>query len=153
MRNTIFCAIAILSLSSITAISAEKHEDWMTKKEDGRCTAWTLPENGNDNGRYASIMNVPAEGVKNSVALSFGKKGAGKTKATANVDGQSFELLTYDQAAFAASGKPEGKLIRAMKYGGEMKVKWVEADGTLTQDTYSLMGFTAAKNKIDADCR
>lgn len=156
MKKSICLLAALFSLSPVAAISAENHGDWISKKEDGRCTAWTLPQmsqGGNGKGRYVSIVNVPEEGVKNSVALVYGKSGAGKTHASASVDGQTFELLTFNTAAFAASGKPEAALIKAMRGGSEIEVNWTENDGSIYRDTYSLIGFTAAKNKIDADCR
>ncbi|MCZ7861878.1 invasion associated locus B family protein [Agrobacterium salinitolerans] len=156
MKNHILAAaVALIALPGL-ANAAEVFENWSVEKVDGRCTAWTKPvtiEGEQRDGAYLSIVNVPGEGIKNSVAFSFGKTGAGKAQASANVDGKTFELLTFDTAAFAASGTPEAELISAMRRGSEAAVNWTEADGSISKDTYSLKGFTAARSKIDSDCR
>jgi hypothetical protein len=156
MKNHILvAAIALIALPGL-ANATEVFENWSVEKVDGRCTAWTKPvsvDGEKRDGAYLSIVNVPGEGVKNSVAFGFGKTGAGKAQASANVDGKTFELLTFDTAAFAASGNPEAELISAMRRGAEAAVNWTEADGSIAKDTYSLKGFTAARSKIDNDCR
>ncbi|MDW9478957.1 hypothetical protein GOB57_09715 [Sinorhizobium meliloti] len=156
MKNQMLAAaVALIALPGL-ANAAEVFENWSAEKVDGRCTAWTKPvrvDGEQREGAYLSIVNVPVEGVKNSVAFVFGKAGAGKAQASASVDGKTFELLTFDTAAFAASGSPEAELISAMRRGAEASVNWTEADGSISKDSYSLKGFTAARNKIDGDCR
>nr|WP_250807758.1 invasion associated locus B family protein [Neorhizobium tomejilense] len=147
--------VALLGATGL-ANAAEVFEDWSVEKTDGRCTAWTKPVSAAGEARpeaYLSIVNIPGEGIKNSVAFAFGKHGAGKAHAAATVDGKAFELLTFDTAAFAASGSPEAELISAMRRGGQVEVNWSEADGSISKDVYSLKGFTSARNKIDQDCR
>lgn len=156
MKNHILAAaVALIALPGL-ANAAEVFENWNVEKADGRCTAWTKPasvDGEQREGAYLSIVNIPGEGIKNSVAFGFGKSGAGKAQASATVDGKTFELLTFDTAAFAASGSPEAELISAMRRGAETSVNWTEADGSISKDTYSLKGFTAARAKIDSDCR
>jgi len=156
MRKHIIAGIVALAAFSGIGHAAENFDAWTVEKADGRCTAFTTTtsvEGAAREGSYLSIVNVPGEGVKNSVAFGYGKSGAGKAHASADIDAESFELLTFDTAAFAASGAPEAQLISAMKKGGEASVTWTEADGTILKDKYSLKGFSAAKSKIDADCR
>lgn len=154
-KHIIAACVALVGLPGL-ATAADVFDDWSVEKVDGRCTAWTKPVSTAGEARaeaYLSIVNVPGEGVKNSVAFVFGKHGAGKAQAAATVDGKAFELLTFDTAAFAASGAPEAELISAMRRGGQVDVNWSEADGSISKDGYSLKGFTAAKAKIDSDCR
>lgn len=156
MKKYIIAAtMAFIGFPSL-ASAAEVFDNWNVEKADGRCTAWTTPisiDGEVRDGAYLSIVNVPGEGVKNSVAFVFGKPGAGKAQASASVDGKVFELLTFDTAAFAASGTPEADLISAMRRGSEAAVNWTEADGSISKDTYSLKGFTSARTKINSDCR
>ena len=44
------------------------------------------------------------------------------------------------------------KIIESMKKGKEMIVKGTSSRETLTTDTYTLIGFTAAYNKLKKDC-
>lgn len=46
----------------------------------------------------------------------------------------------------------EGRLINAMKAGATMVVTGTAASGTLTRDTYSLAGITAALENIESNC-
>lgn len=154
-KHLIAACVALVGLPGI-ASAAEVFDAWSVDKADGRCTAWTKTVSTAGESRpdaYLSIVNVPGEGVKNSVAFVYGKHGAGKAQASATVDGKAFELLTFDTAAFAASGAPEAELIAAMRRGAQVDITWSEADGSLSKDSYSLKGFTAANSKIDSDCR
>jgi hypothetical protein len=47
----------------------------------------------------------------------------------------------------------ESRLIGAMKAGSDMIVSGTSRRGTVTTDTYSLAGVTAALKKIDAECQ
>jgi hypothetical protein len=156
MKKLMLAACVALVGSTGMANAAQVFDDWSVEKTDGRCTAWTKPISAAGEARadaYLSIVNIPGEGIKNSVAFTFGRKGAGKAHADAIIDGKAFELLTFDQAAFAASGSPEAELISAMRRGTQVDVNWSEADGSISKDVYSLKGFTAARNQIDGDCR
>ena len=156
MKKYIMAAIVAFVAAPGVSNAAEVFDDWSVEKADGRCTAWTKPVSSAGETRqdaYLSIVNIPAEGIKNSVAFVYGKNGAGKVQAAATVDERAFELLTFDTAAFAASGEPEAALITSMRRGAQTEVTWSEPDGSVSKDSYSLKGFTAAKAKIDGDCR
>lgn len=156
LKKTIAAAALIAVSLPFAASAAETFGDWTVEKEGGRCTAFTKTSETGGRARpgaFLSIVNVPEEGVKNSVAFVLGEQGAGKAQASALVDNDAVELLTYDTAAFAASGSPEAQLIDKMRKSGKVTVVWKLADGSEASDTYSLDGFTAAKKQIDADCR
>lgn len=157
MRNHAIAGLVALAAISGSAHAADVFDSWKTEKADGRCTAYTMPASSNGaarDGAYLAIVNVPGEGVKNSVSMVYRSEGgAGKAHATATIGGETFELLTFDKAAFAASGAPEAALIAAMRKGGEISVNWTDADGSIAKDTYALKGFNGAKSKIDGDCR
>lgn len=153
----VFFMVAILAAPSV-AIAQTSHEDWSSYKENNKCWASTSPKEsvGNIPGRtspYLSIQNDPGEGVRGSIAIVAGYDDAGMGTATLRVDGKKFDTLTFKNAAFVASGKPEADLIAAMRRGGEMVVEWKDTSGNSSSDTYSLMGFTAAKSAIDQNCR
>lgn len=156
IRYALATTALLLSAPSV-AHAAATHQDWQADRNDGRCTAWTVPKAADGRkprtGAFLSIVNVPEEGVRNSVAFVFGDPDAVKAEAEARVGSEAFDLLTYKGAAFSASGRPEAELIRAMRLGGEITVRWTLEDGSEVSDEYSLMGFTAARDHIDADCR
>ena len=45
-----------------------------------------------------------------------------------------------------------GKIFFAMKKGLELKVRGESSRGTVTNDIYTLNGFTAAYNKLTEEC-
>ena len=66
------------------------------------------------------------------------------------IDQSNFILFTQGDSAW--SNKQDKDIIYAMKKGKNMIVKGISSRGTLTTDTYTLMGFTAAYNKLDKEC-
>ena len=52
----------------------------------------------------------------------------------------------------AAWTEDDAKVIFAMKKGLELKVTGESSRGTVTVDTYTLNGFTAAYNKLTKEC-
>jgi serine/threonine-protein kinase RIO1 len=78
---------------------------------------------------------------------------ASQMKAVIVVDDKEFNTLTYREAAFVGTGKPEADLTAAMQRGKEAKVIWTSKDGKTAVDRYDLTGFTSAKNDIDRSCK
>ena len=68
------------------------------------------------------------------------------------VDGQNFKLFTQGGNAWAYDEKGDRALLEAMRAGRQMVVKGTSSRGTLTTDTYSLAGFSAALQSIDKAC-
>ena len=52
----------------------------------------------------------------------------------------------------AAWTEEDNKVIFAMKKGLELKVQGESSRGTITNDTYTLNGFTAAHNRLNEEC-
>ena len=66
------------------------------------------------------------------------------------IDQKSFEFFTKEDSAWTKNKDKE--VIYAMKKGIEMIVQGYSFKGTLTTDTYTLNGFTAASNTLSKDC-
>jgi len=69
------------------------------------------------------------------------------------IDGQDFDLFTDGDSAWARDAETDRKLVQAMVRGNSMVVRGTSSRGTLTVDTYSLSGFTAARNAINKACK
>lgn len=149
-------AIALTLCASATAF-AETHKDWETVIEDGRCWAFTKPTvtNGEIEGRkpgQITILNQPSEDTRGAVLIEAGHD-ANMWDVDVSVDGKDFNFLPFESTAFIQSGKPEGRVIAAMKSGESMTVTWRTQDAGMISETFSLMGFSAAKSEIDRKCR
>lgn len=153
-----YAGILALALAASSAHAETTHENWTSKSVDGRCFAVTHParsegEIAGRNAPYLAIQNVPSEGVRGAVAIVSGSVATVEGDVKVAIDGKEFEVLAFQDSAFAASGQPEAALVTALRRGHELTATWTSKDGNAVTDTYDLKGFTAAKAAVDADCR
>ena len=69
-----------------------------------------------------------------------------------SIDKGDYKFYTTEDLSTAAWTEEDSKVIFAMKKGLELKVTGESSRGTITNDTYTLNGFTAAYNKLTDDC-
>ena len=69
-----------------------------------------------------------------------------------SIDKGEYKFYTTEDLPTAAWTEEDSKVIFAMKKGLELKVTGEFSRGTVTNDTYTLNGFTAAYNKLTDDC-
>ena len=73
------------------------------------------------------------------------------SKVTVTVDKkQTFSLIPVGNKAW--SEKDDAKIIEAFKKGASAKVSYTTPEGRTVEETYSLSGFTKAKEAIDKVC-
>ncbi len=94
----------------------------------------------------------PGKGVKGEVSFTGGYPFAGGSTVSLEISGNSFELFTDGEWAWSASTGDDAKIITAMKRGSEAKLTGRSGRGTVTEDTFSLLGFTAALEEAEARC-
>ena len=68
------------------------------------------------------------------------------------IDKGKYKFYTTEDLPTAAWTEEDAKVIFAMKKGLELKVTGESSRGTVTVDTYTLNGFTAAYNKLTEEC-
>ncbi len=69
-----------------------------------------------------------------------------------NIDNGEYKFYTTEDLPTAAWTEEDAKVIFAMKKGLELKVTGESSRGTITNDSYTLNGFTAAYNQLINDC-
>lgn len=156
-----FMACALFSGFAHAAALAE-HGDWQAiqETENGNPVCVMSAEPQKSEGDYtrrgtvlAIISHRPDEKRIGEVSFQAGytfKEGA---EATATIDGKTtFKLFTQGGHAWAYDAKADGDLVAAMRGGYTLVVKGSSSRGTLTTDTYSLTGFTAAWTAINKAC-
>jgi invasion protein IalB len=102
---------------------------------------------------YLIVSHRSGEKVRDEVSVYVGYPLKDKSEVEAAVGDARFKLFTRDDAAWAKDAQGDRQLVDAMKKGQSLTVKGVSARGTATTDSYSLAGFTAAHNAIDAACK
>ena len=69
-----------------------------------------------------------------------------------NIDGGNYIFYTNVDVPSAAWTEEDNKVIFAMKKGLELIIIGESSRGTVTNDKYTLKGFTASYNKLTEDC-
>ncbi len=110
------------------------------------------PRNVRHGDVYAEVAQRPAQSVADEVSVYVGYDYRSDSPVTATIDGQTFELFTQGNAAWADDAEADRALVEAMMKGGSMVVRAISARGTNTTYTYSLLGFTAARAAIRQAC-
>ncbi len=92
-----------------------------------------------------------AEAVGN-VAFTGGYPFAGGSTVNMKVGNSEYELYTEGEWAWPASPQDDAKIVTAMKRGSDAVLTARSSRGTITTDTFSLLGFTAAFEEAEARC-
>ena len=86
----------------------------------------------------------PAAGVAGEVSFTGGYPFAENSAVTLQIGPDRFEMFTRGEFAWPVSNEDDARIVDAMRRGREVTLTGRSARGTETQDTFSLMGFTAA---------
>jgi len=99
------------------------------------------------------VSNWPGSNVANEPSIMIGYPFKDGTTATVEVGADTFEFFTKEDGAWLNSAPDEARLVAAMRASGELTVKGMSRRGTLTTDTYSLKGISAALDKLAEGCK
>ncbi len=95
----------------------------------------------------------PDAGVKGQVTFTGGYPFAGGSTVNVNISGTQFEMFTEGEWAWPASTADDAKIIAALKRGASAVLTARSGRGTVTKDTFSLSGFTAAVEEAEKRCQ
>jgi hypothetical protein len=94
----------------------------------------------------------PNSNVSGEVAFTGGYPFADGSTVELDVNGTTFELFTDGEWAYPASPEEDARIVTAMKGGSSAVVAGRSGRGTLTTDTFSLLGFTASVDEAASRC-
>ncbi|MEL6172734.1 MAG: invasion associated locus B family protein, partial [Pseudomonadota bacterium] len=95
----------------------------------------------------------PDKDVKGQVTFTGGYPFAGGSSVNVNIGGNQFEMFTEGEWAWPATTGDDAKIIAAMKRGTDAVLTARSSRGTITKDTFSLLGFTAALDEAEKRCQ
>ena len=101
---------------------------------------------------YAMVSHRPATKAINVVSVHAGYTYKQDSQVAIAIGGAAFTLFVHGDTAWASSAADDAALVKAMRAGSTMVIKGTSSRGTLTTDTYSLAGFTAAHNMVAKAC-
>lgn len=165
-------AAIVLSLSAIGSLAqgqstnlVAKNTAWSVFEDESPRECWavsapTKTVNTKD-GRAVSVKRSdirlmaffrPAAGVKGQLAFTGGYPFAKGSSVTVTISGAKFDLFTQGEWAWAASPADDARIIAAMKRGERALLAARSTRGTITKDTFSLIGFTASYEHAERLC-
>ena len=166
-------AVALFAMAG--AMGAEAQEstnrvaaktDWSVFVEDDPKECWgvSAPKEtvNTREGRVVSVRRGdillfvtfrPGSGASGEVSFTGGYPFAGGSTVELAVGDDSFELFTDGEWAWPADSTNDDALVAALKRGAEAVVTGRSSRGTVTKDTFSLLGFTAAMEEAEARCQ
>jgi hypothetical protein len=101
---------------------------------------------------YLQVTHRPGENVRDEISVIGGYNFKKDSEVAITIGGKTFTLFTNGSGAWAREARDDRNLVAAMKSGSKMIIKGRSGRGTLTTDTYSLSGFTAAYNALNKGC-
>lgn len=78
---------------------------------------------------------------------------ADKSNVEVAIEGQTFQMTTQGEWAWAASPDDDAKIMAALQKGSTATLTAHSGKGTQTKDTFSLSGFTAAMQEAASRCK
>ncbi|CUH33964.1 hypothetical protein JSE7799_01024 [Jannaschia seosinensis] len=163
---------ATMALAPVSPAAAQEsanrvntETDWSVFIEDNPTQCWivTAPKSIRNlrDGREVSaqrgdirlfVSYWPGSDKRGEVSATGGYPYASGSSVTIEIGSDKFELFTDGELAWAASPDDDARIIAAMKRGAEAVVTGVSGRGTTTEDTFSLLGFTAAVEDAETRC-
>jgi hypothetical protein len=98
------------------------------------------------------VFYRPAEGVNGQVTFTGGYPFASGSTVSLDVSGTVFQLFTEGEWAWPATPEDDARIVAAMKAGSQAILTGQSGRGTVTRDTFSLLGFTAAVEEASSRC-
>ncbi len=140
--------------------------DWSVFEGDSPKECWAVSTykesvNTDSSGRIKAVtrgdillmvFHRPGAGVKGQLAFTGGYPFAKGSTVNLNISGTQFELYTEGEWAWPATPQDDAKIITAMKRGANAVLTAKSGRGTVTKDTFSLLGFTAAVEDAGKRC-
>lgn len=167
-KKMLLGAMAVTALAA-SAASAQAPEVKVLSTT-GKWTAYTFQENGKkvcyiasqptkSEGAYSSrgdiqmqVSHRPSDNATDVVSIVAGYAYKTDSDAVIQVGRAKWDLFTVEGRAWARDAKTDKAIIAAFIKGNTAVVTGTSSRGTLTTDTYSLQGFTAAYRKIGEEC-
>lgn len=161
--SVLWGAAAVAQEESTNRVASET--DWSVFVEDNPTECWIVssPKNtvNTRDGRTVAVRRSdillfvsyrPETGVKGEISFTGGYPFKENSFVNLRIGSASFEMYTNGEWAWPATVAEDAKVITSMRRGTEAVLTGVSSRGTQTQDTFSLLGFTAALEEAERRC-
>lgn len=159
-----FSLFAVFGLTPVLAQDVTvigTHGDWTaySYQEDSGIVCYMASEPTSAEGNYtrrgdifALVTHRPAEDSLDVVSIVAGYAYQENSDVSASIGSNTYEMFTHGERAWNRDEATDKAMVQSMIRGSRLTVRGTSSRGTLTTDTYSLSGFTAAHRAITQAC-
>lgn len=162
-----FGLVATVATAQDSTNRVSVNTDWQVfvESDPTQCWAVSAPKevvNTDESGRIKAVRRgdillfvsfVPGSNVSGQVSFAGGYPFAEGSTVTLDISGTTFDLFTENETAWAASADQDRTIVDALKRGANATLTGRSSRGTVTKDTFSLLGFTAAFDEAATRCK
>ena len=172
IRKTYLAAACMVGLASAAAMAQQApervgvHSDWHVFVVDNprECFAVSKPVKTVNSRRGVAVSNVkrdeirlfvfyrPTQNVKGQVTFTGGYGFDASKSVEMDVDGKKFSFSSKGEWAWPITADEDAKIVDAMRRGSKAIITAQSPRPTVTEDTFSLTGFTAAIADANKRC-
>lgn len=126
---------------------------------DGKvCWAATAPVStdysGDSRGDVFLMVSMwPSRGIDNEISIISGYPFDEKRTAQAKIGSDNYSFFTSSDGAWLETRREEAQMVKSMKAGAKASVTGYSQGGSRSNDSFSLLGFTAAYNAAKKACQ
>ena len=157
MQKTLLTFIIIFFANISNNLFALEKGSWTLTTDNDWCYIGSLPiksdlpETKKRGENYILVYKIIGSD-QNIVQVEAGYQYNLDKDIIVKIDNTSFEFYSTEDSSETAWTDNDEKVIYAMKKGLELVLSGQSSRGTITNDTYTLKGFTSAINKLNKDC-
>ena len=156
MKNLYLILFTIFVILPVKGYSLEKGK-WSFVKDDSWCYIGSLPlksdlpDTKKRGENYILVYKLIGSDEK-IIQIEAGYNYNLSADIVVKIDQAEYGFWTTEDSSDTAWADNDTEVIYAMKMGLELILNGESSRGTITNDTYTLKGFTAALNKLNEDC-
>ena len=157
MKKIVFTFLAFFAIFiSKQSLSIEKGK-WSFVKDEDWCYIGSspiksdLPETKKRGQNYILVYKITGSD-ENVIQIEAGYKYNLNKKINVKIDNTEFKFYSTEDSSETAWTNNDKEVIYAMKKGLELVLSGESSRGTITNDTYTLKGFTAAIKQLNNNC-
>ena len=150
-----FLAVCIVFIAK-QSMSLEEGK-WTFVKDNDWCYIGSspiksdLPDTKKRGENYILVYKVIGS-EENIIQIEAGYKYNLDKKINVKIDNANYDFYSTEDSSETAWTNDDKKVIYAMKKGLDLTLTGESARGTITNDVYTLKGFTNAVNQLNQDC-
>jgi hypothetical protein len=154
--------VLLCLIGPTSAAFVNNFRDWNLYVHDDQsgkvCYIASVPtkSDGNYTRRGAAavlVAKLPSEPPNEQVSVQPGYPYLEGSEVELKIGDKSWQLFTQGEHAWAKTADDDKAIIASMKAGVDMSVKGTSQKKTWSQDSFSLLGFTAAYDAMLGACK